>query len=62
MVKGEFVGKEFERLTLEICNEYKERAVRISKNEGNDTAEWRKLRIELQKRCNIEEIETVNIL
>ncbi len=54
--------KNFEWLTLEICNEYKARADKLPQNNGTDTDEWRKLREELQHRCNIGEVEAFNIL
>ena len=52
----------FEWLTLEICNEYKARADKLPDNNGMDTDEWRKLREELQYRCNLGEVEAFNIL
>lgn len=52
----------FEWLTLEICKEYKARADRLSDNDGQDTKEWRSLREELQHRCNLSEVEAINIL
>lgn len=54
--------KEGEWLTEEICKAYREKAKGLPQNSGQDTAEWRKLRIELQKLCDITEIEAVNIL
>jgi len=54
--------QKFEWLTLEICKEYKAKADQLPDNDGMDTGEWRRLREELQKRCNIQEIEAVNIL
>ncbi len=54
--------KNFEWLTLEICNEYKARANKLPPNNGTDTGEWRKLREELQHRCNLGEVEAFNIL
>ena len=52
----------FEWLTEEICNEYIERAKKLSQNAGNDTGSWRALRIELQERCRLTEVQAVNIL
>ncbi len=54
--------KEFEWLTLDICKEYKARADQLPPNDGQDTKEWRSLREELQKRCNLTETEAFNIL
>ena len=54
--------QKFEWLTEEICHEYLERASKLQPNGGQDTGSWRELRIELQKRCNIQEIEAINIL
>lgn len=54
--------QKFEWLTIEICKEYKAKADQLPENDGMDTGEWRRLREELQKRCNIQEIEAVNIL
>ncbi len=56
------MSRQFEWLTAEICDEFKKRAEQLEQNNGNDSAEWRKLRLELQGRCNLTEIEAVNIL
>ena len=56
------VNKNFEWLTEEICLEYKRRADMLPQNAGQDIGEWRKLREELQKRCNVTEIQAYNIL
>lgn len=53
---------DFEWLTIDICKEYQKRAYNISANGGTDTGTLRELRIELQKRCNIPEIQAYNIL
>lgn len=53
--------KEFEWLTEGICKEYLNKAAQLPSDEG-DVGEWRKLRIELQKRCNITELQAYNIL
>ncbi len=55
-------SKKFEWLTEEICNEYRQRAKSLPNSEGEDTGAWRSLRIELQERCNLAEIEAINIL
>lgn len=52
----------FEWLTEEICKEYKERADKLPVNEGDDSGEWRNLRIELQKRCHVTEVQAYNII
>ncbi len=54
--------QEFEWLTMDICKEYIRRAGELNPNGGQDTGSWRTLRIELQKRCNIPEIQAINIL
>lgn len=54
--------KDFEWLTEEICLEYKRRAEKLPPNAGQDIGEWRELREELQKRCNVTEVEAYNIL
>lgn len=54
--------REFEWLTAEICHEYKKRAELLSSTDGQDIGARRTLRMELQKRCHITEIEAVNIL
>ena len=54
--------REFEWLTAEICHEYKKRAELLSGTDGQDIGARRTLRMELQKRCHITEIEAVNIL
>ena len=54
--------REFEWLTAEICHEYKKRAELLSGTDGQDIGARRKLRMELQKRCHITEIEAINIL
>lgn len=51
-----------EWLTIEICQEYRRRALAIDKNECRDIGERRKLRIELQEKCDILEIEALNII
>ena len=49
-------------LTSEICQEYRQRALAIDRNECRDIGERRKLRIELQEKCDILEIEALNII
>lgn len=51
-----------EQLTNQIVKEYQERAARIPPNGLQDIGERRSLRIELQNRCGLSEIEAVNIL
>ncbi len=51
-----------EVLTKEIANQYRDRAKLLSPNGLQDIGDRRKLRIELQKRCNLTELEAVNII
>lgn len=51
-----------EVLTREIANEYRDRAGLLPPNGLQDIGDRRKLRIELQTRCNLSELEAVNIL
>ncbi len=62
MIDADNMNQEFEWLTLEICREYKRRADMLPLNNGQDTGERRKLRIELQKRCHLQPIEAINVL
>lgn len=50
-----------EWLTDEIAQEYRKRAMELSGG-VEDIGERRKLRIELQKRCGLTELEALNIL
>lgn len=51
-----------EVLTREIANEYRDKAKLLPPNGLQDIGDRRKLRIELQKRCNLTELEAVNIV
>jgi len=51
-----------EVLTREMANEYRDRAKLLPANGLQDIGDKRKLRIELQKRCNLTELEAVNII
>ncbi len=51
-----------EILTKKIAAEYRARALRLSPNRLQDIGDRRKLRIELQNRCNITELMAVNII
>lgn len=51
-----------ELLTKKIANEYRDRARRLPPNGLQDIGDRRKLRIELQNRCNLTELEAVNII
>ncbi len=53
--------QKFEWLTEEICKEYIERTKALPPDNGTDVGPWRDLRIELQKRCNLTEIEVKSI-
>lgn len=50
-----------EWLTKKIATEYRKRALQLS-NDVEDVGERRKLRIELQERCGLTELEALNIL
>lgn len=51
-----------EPLTRKIANEYRDRARLLPQNNLQDIGDRRKLRIELQSRCNLTELEAVNII
>lgn len=51
-----------ETLTREIANEYRQRAMILPPNDRQDIGDRRKLRIELQNRCNLTELQAVNII
>lgn len=51
-----------EVLTKEIANEYRDKAELLTQNGMQDVGDRRKLRIELQERCNLTELEAVNII
>lgn len=51
-----------EKLTEEIANEYYRKALKLPDNGGQDIGEWRKLRIELQERCDLTQVQAINIL
>ncbi|MDO4305938.1 MAG: hypothetical protein Q4C77_03825 [Eubacteriales bacterium] len=51
-----------EMLTMQIANEYSNRARELLDNGLQDVGERRKLRIELQERCRLTELQAVNIL
>lgn len=51
-----------ELLTLQIAREYRDRAMRLPPNGLQDIGARRKLRIELQNRCNLTELQAVNII
>ncbi len=54
--------KKFEWLTEDICREYLERAKSLPPNNAQDIGPWRDLRIELQERCNLPEVQAYNII
>ncbi len=60
--RADEMDNKFEWLTEEICHEYLKRASELPPNDGQDTGAWRELRIELQKRCNLKDMEAINIL
>lgn len=49
-------------LNQEIAIKYYKKAKRLRKNDGQDIGEFRKLKNELMKECNVTEIEAINIL
>lgn len=51
-----------EWLDLESAYEYAKRAEKLPPNGGQDTGEWRRLRMELQERFGLLEVEAFNIL
>lgn len=51
-----------EVLTRKIANEYRDRARLLPPNGLQDIRDRRKLRIELQARCNLTELEAANII
>lgn len=51
-----------ELLTREIAEEYRKRAKALPDTAGQDIRERRELRIELQNRCGITELQALNIL
>ncbi len=55
-------NEEYEWLTMDICRDYKRRADSLPSNNGQDTGDRRKLRLELQERCHLAPIEAIDIL
>lgn len=51
-----------ELLTQKIANEYRDRARQLPPNGLQDIGDRRKLRIELQNRCNLTELQAINII
>ncbi len=51
-----------EVLTRKIASEYRDRARLLLPNGLQDIGGRRKLRVELQSRCNLTELEAVNII
>lgn len=51
-----------ELLTRKIANEYRDRATALPANGLQDIGDRRVLRIELQNRCNLNELQAVNII
>ena len=51
-----------EWLTFEACNYYREKAKKYNKVNGQDAGMKRELRIELQNRYGLLDIEAINIL
>lgn len=51
-----------ELLTENIAREYRDKAAKLPYNGMQDIGERRRLRLELQERCGVTELEAVNIL
>ena len=51
-----------ELLTQDIARQYREKAAKLPYNGMQDIGERRRLRLELQERCGVTELEAVNIL
>lgn len=51
-----------ELLTRQIANEYQRKAARLPDNGLQDTGERRALRLELQERCGLTELQAINVL
>lgn len=51
-----------ELLTMKIAKEYRDRAQRLPINGRQDVGGRRALRIELQARCGLTELQSVNII
>lgn len=51
-----------ELFTKDIANEYIEKARNLALNDMQDIGERRKLRLELQDRCGLTELEAINIM
>ena len=51
-----------EVLTKEIAKEYIHRASELSQNGRQDIGKRRELRVELQKRCGLTDLQAVNII
>lgn len=51
-----------ELLTKKIANEYRDKAKLLPPNGLQDIGDRRKLRVELQNRCNLTELQAVNII
>lgn len=60
IMKG--LGRMAEMLTKKIANEYRDKARLLPPNGLQDIGNRRKLRIELQLRCNLTELEALNII
>lgn len=59
-LRGE--GELVETLTREIANEYRKRAMLLPANGLQDIGKRRELRKELQTRCDLTELQAVNII
>lgn len=51
-----------ELLTMKLAREYQKRAAALPENGRQDIGDRRKLRMELQKRCGLTELQAVNVI
>lgn len=51
-----------ELLTRQIANEYQRKAARLPDNGLQDIGERKALRLELQERCGLTELQAINVL
>ena len=51
-----------ELLTQDIATEFQQRAKQLPHNGLQDTGERKSLRLELQERCGLTELEAINVL
>lgn len=49
-------------MTMELAREYRQRARQLPEDGFQDVGARRKLRIELQKRCGLTELQALNVI